>query len=86
MFGGIGSAELIVLLIVAVILFGRKLPEVARTVGGSYAQFRKGLTEIQNSIESEVDESDDSSPYEQTYDDTVEPTGPKFDPPTDDED
>ena len=86
MFGGIGSAELIVMLIVAVILFGKKLPEVARNVGGSYAQFRKGLSEIQNSIEAEVEDSEDSSPYEQTYDDTVEPTGPKFEPPADDKD
>lgn len=85
MFGGIGSAELIVLLIVAVILFGSKLPEVAKNVGSSYAQFRKGLSEIQSSIESEVDQNEEHSPYEQTYDDTVEPTGPKFEPPSEDE-
>ena len=81
MFGGIGYSELIVLAVVAVILFGRKLPEVARNVGNSYAQFRKGLSEIQNSID--IDEADnlDSSEFEHNYDDVIEPSGPKFEPP-----
>ena len=50
MLGGIGYAELVVLGVVAVILFGRKLPEVARNVGNSYAQFRQGLSELQSSM------------------------------------
>ena len=82
MFGSIGYTELLVLAIVAVILFGRKLPEVARNVGSSYAQFRKGLSDIQSTIN--VDESDFSGnnpEFERTYDDVVESTGPKFEPP-----
>lgn len=71
-----------VLAVVAVVLFGRKLPEVARSVGSSYAQFRKGLNEIQSTIN--VDDSEYSSnnlDYEKPYDDVVEPSGPKFEPP-----
>ncbi len=87
MFGSIGYAEIIVFGVVAVILFGRRLPEVARNVGSSYAQFRKGLSDIQSSIETE-DKQDYSSneEYEHTYDDVVEPMGPKFEPPSEDSD
>ena len=85
---GIGYVELMVLLTVAVVLFGRKLPEVAKNVGSSYAQFRKGLSEIQTSIELETeDTANPNLEYEQSYDDITEPSGPKFEPPSyDDED
>ena len=53
--GGIGSFELIMIAAVAVMLFGSKLPEVARSVGQSYTQFRRGINDIQTSIKSELD-------------------------------
>lgn len=53
--GGIGGAELMVIAVIAVILFGSKLPEVARSVGQSYTQFRNGLNDIQSSIKHEID-------------------------------
>ena len=46
----IGYAEMAVILVLAVLMFGKRLPEVARSVGQSYQQFRKGLSEIQNTI------------------------------------
>ena len=48
--GGIGFSEMLVIGVVAVLLFGSKLPEVARNLGASYNQFRKGLSDIQSSI------------------------------------
>lgn len=87
MFGSIGYWEIIVFGIVAVVLFGRKLPEVARNVGNSYAQLRKGLSEIQSSINAEgfeMDQTDSNLEYEQPYDDEIEPAGMKFVPPEDD--
>ena len=53
--GGIGYLEVILIAMVAVMLFGSKLPEVARSVGQSYTQFRKGLNDIQSSVKSELD-------------------------------
>lgn len=47
MFPGIGFGEILIIMVVAVLLFGRNLPSVARTVGNSYQQFRKGLSDIQ---------------------------------------
>lgn len=79
--------ELIVFAIIAVLLFGSRLPEVARNVGQTYQQFRKGLTDIQASFK--VDESNSSLPepsYTDRYDDYEEPTAPKFDPPAEEED
>jgi len=90
MFGlGIGTGELLLAAIIAVLLFGKRLPEVARSFGKSYNQFRDGLSELQREI-NQVSDTVTSSinepvtkalPYEpEDYD---EPTAPKFEPPED---
>lgn len=43
---GLGPTELIIILVVVVLLFGaRKLPELARGLGQSAKEFRKGIAE-----------------------------------------
>lgn len=85
--GGIGGAELVVIAIVAVVLFGSKLPEVARSVGQSYTQFRRGLNDIQSSIKDELDKEIDEVkkiPHDlegALEDDEDEDSGPDYDPP-----
>ncbi|QEG23207.1 Sec-independent protein translocase subunit TatA/TatB [Mariniblastus fucicola] len=87
--GGIGTSELVLIAIVAVVLFGSKLPEVARSVGQSYTQFRKGLNDIQTSIKSELDrelEDVKKIPHEieTAYNDSSDDDpGPSYDPPED---
>ena len=52
-----GPLELIIILIIAVLLFGRRLPEIARGVGKSLTEFKKGVKEAKNEVTKEVDEA-----------------------------
>lgn len=52
---GIGAPELIIILVILLLLFGAKrLPEMARSIGKSTKEFKKGMTEAA----SEEDEED----------------------------
>ncbi|MCE5341408.1 MAG: twin-arginine translocase TatA/TatE family subunit [Planctomycetaceae bacterium] len=55
----IGMPELIVILLIALVLFGRKLPEVARSLGKSLNEFKKGMKETQDDIENKVNDKDE---------------------------
>jgi sec-independent protein translocase protein TatA len=48
--------EWIVILIVALLIFGKKLPEVARGLGKSLTQFKKGLREVEDEKDEVTDE------------------------------
>ena len=39
----LGPVEIVVILLVALLVFGRRLPEVARSLGQGLVEFRKGL-------------------------------------------
>ena len=49
-----GTGEMLLILFVALLLFGRRLPEVARSMGKSITEFKKGLNEAQSEIHSEI--------------------------------
>ncbi len=43
---GIGSEELILILVIVLVLFGgKKLPELSRSIGQSIRELRKGFTD-----------------------------------------
>ncbi len=46
-----GQQEWIVLLVIGLLLFGRRLPEVGRAVGRTVTDFRRGLNEFKNQID-----------------------------------
>ncbi|MGC8977500.1 MAG: twin-arginine translocase TatA/TatE family subunit [Candidatus Ratteibacteria bacterium] len=55
---GIGFPEIVLILFVCVLLFGaKKLPELARSIGKSLGEFKKGIKEI-NDIEKEEEDED----------------------------
>ena len=51
----LGFAEMVFLIILALLLFGpRKLPEIARTMGKFMAEFKKASNEFQGQIHEEI--------------------------------
>lgn len=46
MFGGLRANELLIVLLIVLLVFGaRKLPDLARSLGASAKEFRKGIAE-----------------------------------------
>src|SRR6187455_2254575 len=55
MFGSIGMPELLIILVIALIIFGpRKLPELGRSLGKSLGEFKKASNELQRTLEEEI--------------------------------
>ncbi|MGD8786012.1 MAG: twin-arginine translocase TatA/TatE family subunit [Phycisphaerales bacterium] len=51
-----GPFELVIILIIAVLLFGRRLPEIARGLGKSLTEFKKGVNEAKETKDDLVDD------------------------------
>ncbi len=59
MFGSIGPAELVLIFIVALLVFGpKKLPEIGKSVGKAIREFKRTSEEIKGRIEDEIQASE----------------------------
>ncbi|GAB5407421.1 MAG: twin-arginine translocase TatA/TatE family subunit [Aureliella sp.] len=93
MFNGLGTSEMVLLGIVALLLFGSKLPEIARKFGATYRDLRGKVDDFQREFRDWDKEDAASSAPTKSYlqadeeePKRSEPTTPKFVPPPDDDD
>jgi sec-independent protein translocase protein TatA len=81
--------QLILVAFIALLLFGKRLPELMRSLGKGITEFKKGM----NGLEDEMNRGSNTNTYlpPPTYHDSVRPlpaedrpeiTAPKFQPPT----
>jgi sec-independent protein translocase protein TatA len=52
--GGFGPMEMMIVGVVALLLFGNRVPETMRSLGRGFREFRDGLRGIENDLDKEV--------------------------------
>jgi TatA/E family protein of Tat protein translocase len=86
MFGSIGMPELIIILTIALIIFGpRKLPELGRSLGKSLSEFKRASNELKNTLDEEIRMEDQRSAERQRSPEPAVTPAPPV-PPADTED
>lgn len=85
---GLGPMEMIIVGIIAILLFGNRLPEVAKSIGKGFGEFKKGMHGIEEDINTASRSSySSSSSYSassrpaRAIEEREEATAPKFEPP-----
>ncbi|MEX2458504.1 MAG: twin-arginine translocase TatA/TatE family subunit [Actinomycetota bacterium] len=65
--GNIGPFELIMILVVALLVFGpRRLPEIGRSVGRGLKEFRRASNDLRSQLELDVDDEPPAAPVVST--------------------
>jgi TatA/E family protein of Tat protein translocase len=55
MFGNIGLPEMVVIMAIALLVFGpKKLPEIGRSIGKALREFKKSTEEIKDKFEEQI--------------------------------
>ncbi len=55
MFGSIGGTELLVIMVIALLIFGpRKLPELGKSIGKGLSEFKRASNDLKRSLEEEL--------------------------------
>ena len=82
MFPSLGPGEMIVVMVVAVLLFGKRLPEVGRSLGKGIVEFKRGLSGLGDDDEPNTASNGNERRPAASSTQAVEPSVPKFEPPT----
>ena len=66
-FGPLGLPEIIIILVIVLLVFGpRRLPEMAKGIGQSVREFRKGIRDMKDDITGDNEEKTDKSSHVST--------------------
>jgi sec-independent protein translocase protein TatA len=83
-----GPGDMMIIAVVAVLLFGKNLPQVARQAGRALSELKRGMAGLQSELNSAIYSNEPASNSRQSSisayreeDETDEPTAPKFEPP-----
>jgi sec-independent protein translocase protein TatA len=83
---GLGFWEMLLVGVIAVMLYGKRLPEVAKSFGATYRQFRRQLNDLQSQFSLD-DITGASTPHAtpqksySDYEDRDVISAPRFEPP-----
>jgi sec-independent protein translocase protein TatA len=81
--GNLGPGELLVVMLFAVLLFGKRLPEVGRSLGKGIVEFKKGLRGMEDDEPGVVSSSNvPAQRVEPSAAPAADYAVPKFEPPT----
>jgi sec-independent protein translocase protein TatA len=74
--------EMVVIGIIAILLFGNRLPEVAKSIGKGFNEFKKGMHGIDEEINTASRPTSSSTTRaSRAIEDREDTSGPKFEPP-----
>jgi len=83
--GGVGPFEMMVFGVIALLLFGKRLPEVARSLGKGIVEFKRGIRgvedEFRSAAYSQPERPQTRRRPDPVDDDQQEWTAPRFEPP-----
>ena len=55
MFGSLGGTEILVIMVIALLIFGpRKLPELGKSIGRGLSEFKRASNDLKRSLEVEL--------------------------------
>lgn len=70
MFGRIGPMELILILVIALVIFGpKKLPEIGKAIGTAIKEFKKHTNSVSETMEDAVNAPDETPKVQETSQD-----------------
>jgi sec-independent protein translocase protein TatA len=79
---GVGWTEMLILGVIGLLLFGKRLPEVARNLGKGMMEFKKGMYDLQDEVNTASRSTFSTAQSRPIPTETrEEATAPKFEPP-----
>lgn len=73
--------EMLIIGVIAVLLFGSRLPSVARSLGKSFVEFKKGVRGIEDEANDAVYSEPAQVAHSEATSHSESPAAPRFEPP-----